>query len=287
LTFDGSALTGARFAPAEIVVTTAAGETIHRQTSEGWEVAEGGVQTPLRGLRRDLTIRPIDMPSVDTALQKYVPPVVTAYHVAEPPALDGTVEGFVTRSPLTLDHDDQYRRTEEPYGGPDDFSAEAWLAWDEHALYLAVEVSKAELTFRAPDAAPLRLDNEPDLIHSDGLQVYLQRADQPLHGWLLVPDPDGDGLQIRAVGGTAASAASVRGAWQETERGYVVTVELKVPGWPPAMGEPAPRFDLVVNQMHTDRTRRLGQLCWTGGGGWAYLRGDRQDPTWLGTVALA
>jgi len=287
LAFDGPALTGARFAPAEIVVTTAAGETIHRQTSEGWEVTDGAAQTPLRGARRELLTGAIALPSVETALQKYVPPVVTAYHVAEPPALDGTLDGFVTRSPLSLDHEDQYRRTEEPYGGPDEFSAEAWLAWDERALYVAVEVTKAELTFRAPDAAPLNLDNESDLIHSDGLQIYLQRADQPLFGWLLVPDPGSDSVQIRAAGETAASAESALGAWQETERGYLVTAAVRVPGWPPALGEPAPRFDLVVNQMRPDRTRRLGQLCWTGGGGWAYLRGDRQDPAWLGTVTLA
>ncbi len=287
LAFDGPALTGARFAAAEIVAVTADGETIHHQTSEGWEVTEGGVSTPLRGLRRDLLKAKLDLPTVDNALLKYVPPVVKAYHVAEPPALDGTLEGFDTKNPLALDHEDQYRRTEEPYGGPEEFSAEAWLAWDEQALYVAVEVAKAELTFRAPDAAPLRLDNESDLIHSDGIQLYLQRADQPLHGWLLVPDPGSDALQIRAAGGTVATPDSATGAWQETDRGYRITARITVPGWPPALGEPSPRFDLVVNQMRPDRLRRLGQLCWTGGGGWAYLRGDRQDPDWLGTVALA
>lgn len=287
LAFDGPALTGARFAAAEIVVATVEGETHHHQTSEGWEVTDGGVTLPLRGLRRELLRGKLDLPTVDTALQKYVPPIVKAYHVADPPALDGTLDGFVTRSPLTLDHEDQYRRTEEPYGGPEEFSAEAWLAWDEQALYLAVEVGKAELVFRARGAAPLRLDNESDLIHSDGIQVYLQRAEQPLHGWLLVPDPEGDALQIRAAGGTVATAESASGAWQATDRGYLITARFTVPGWPPPLGEPSPRFDLVVNQMQPDRLRRLGQLCWTGGGGWAYLRGDRQDPDWLGTVALA
>ena len=34
-------------------------------------------------------------------------------------------------------------------------------------------------------------------------------------------------------------------------------------------------FDLIVNEMYSDRTRRAGQLVWSGGGGWVYLRGDR------------
>lgn len=285
--FDGPALTGARFAPAEIVVLTADGETVHRQTSEGWEVQDAAGHTPLRGIRRGALTGTIDLPTADSALRKYSPPVVTAYHVAEPPALDGTLTGFVTASPLRLDHEDQYRRTEEPYGGPDDFSAEAWLAWDEQALYVAVEVSKRDLSFRAPGAAPLNLDNEPDLIHADGVQVYLQPADGPASGWLVVPDPAGSGLQIRVAGGTAAVVDGARGAWREHRGGYLITLAVTVPGWPPPMADAPARFDLVVNQMRADRTRRLGQLCWTGGGGWAYLRGDRQDPGWFGTVTLA
>jgi hypothetical protein len=286
IAFDGPELTDARFAPAEIVVTTAGGETTHRQTSEGWEVLEGSDQIALRGVRREGLTRAIELSSVTATLQKYVPPVVTAFHVVDPPALDGTLDGFITTHPLSLDHEDQYRRTEEPYGGPDDFAAEAWLAWDERALYVAVEVTKSDLTFRAPGAAPLKLDNETDLIHSDGLQLYVQRADEPAYGWLMVPDPAGSGLQIRAASGPASAVDAARGAWRKTARGYRITVAISVPGWPPAMGEAPPHFDLVVNQMHRERTRRLGQLCWTGGGGWAYLRGDRQDPDGFGTVTL-
>ena len=35
-----------------------------------------------------------------------------------------------------------------------------------------MSVRKPELIFRSPDDPPLKLDNENDLIHSDGLQVY-------------------------------------------------------------------------------------------------------------------
>ena len=284
--FDGPAITGARFAPGEIVVDTAAGQVIHRQTSEGWEVVEGGTHTALHGVRRELLAR-IDLPVVGAELTKYVPPEATAFHLAEPPRLDGTLAGFIAESPIHLDHEDQYRRTEEPYPGPDAFSAAAWLGWDEAALYVAVAVTKGEPIFRPVDAKPLRLDNEPDLINSDGLQVYVQADGQARAGWLVVPDPAGSGLQARPISGTQATTSGLRGAWRATEDGYLVTMAIAAPGWPPGANDDPPRFDLVVNEMGPGRARRQGQLVWTGGGGWAYVRGDRQEAGRAGRVLLA
>jgi hypothetical protein len=45
-------------------------------------------------------------------------------------------------------------------------------------------------------------------------------------------------------------------------------------------------FDLLVNRMLPGRMRRAGQLVWSGGGGWVWLRGDRQDPARFGTLEL-
>lgn len=45
-------------------------------------------------------------------------------------------------------------------------------------------------------------------------------------------------------------------------------------------------FDLIVNEMQPDRERRAGQLVWSGGGGWVWLRGDRHDPARLGQLHL-
>ena len=45
-------------------------------------------------------------------------------------------------------------------------------------------------------------------------------------------------------------------------------------------------FDLLVNRIEPGRERRSGQLVWSGGGGWVYLRGDRQDPSRLGVLEL-
>jgi hypothetical protein len=46
-------------------------------------------------------------------------------------------------------------------------------------------------------------------------------------------------------------------------------------------------FDLLVNEMLPERERRSGQLVWSGGSGWVWLRGDRQDPSRFGELELA
>src|SRR5258706_8225979 len=99
--------------------------------------------------------------------------LAAALRVGGAPPLDGTLAGFDLSEPLTLALEDQYRRSEDPYAGPDELSAVAYTAWDEGALYVAVDVTKPDLCLRPQDAPPLRLDNEPDGIHSDGLQVYV------------------------------------------------------------------------------------------------------------------
>ena len=96
-----------------------------------------------------------------------------AFQIRDAPALDGTLDGFELGEPLQLDHEDQYRRSEEPYAGPEEFSATATVNWNDEALFLAVDVVKPEVVARDPQAPPLRLDNEPDEIHGDGIQVYL------------------------------------------------------------------------------------------------------------------
>jgi hypothetical protein len=77
----------------------------------------------------------------------------------------------------------------------------------------------------------------------------------------------------------------VTGAWQATGTGYSMTLRIAPPDWA-ARGGDTIGFDLIVNEMHPDRLRRAGQLVWSGGGGWAYLRGDRHPPESLGTLEL-
>jgi hypothetical protein len=186
-----------------------------------------------------------------------------------------------------LDHEDQYRRSEEPYAGPVEFAGRAYVNWSDEGLYLAVEVTKPEVFPRDPDATPLGLDNEPDEIHADGIQIYVRLpGEETVHGLLIVPSAEGNELVIRPVGALAGRVSSVRGSWRATGTGYTITLGLTPEGWTHYRPGDELGFDLLINQMLPGRMRRAGQLVWSGGGGWVWLRGDRQDPERLGVVEL-
>jgi hypothetical protein len=266
-----------------IEVEMAEGIERHRFTGAAWEIdGPDGAARSLRGARE---FTPPFEPLLE--LEGSTRAVAAALRVGAAPPLDGTLGGFDLSEPMPLTLEDQYRRSEDAYPGPDELSAVAYTAWDETALYLAVDVTKPDLCLRPADAPPLGLDNEPDDIHSDGLQVYI--ADEGGHvGYLIVPDAKGQGVRAAATTDTAPSGdpKGVEGGWQQTENGYRMTV--KVP-WPPqARPHVGGRvgFDLIINEMLPGRVRRAGQLVWSGGNGWVWLRGDRQDPTRFGVLEL-
>ncbi len=270
------------------VETAERGVERHSATALGWEITTKARRIRLAGARQP---EPPFEPLLE--LDKPTPAAGAALRAAAPPALDGSLDGFDTSEPLRLELEDQYRRSEEPYAGPDDFSALAHAAWDDDALYLVVEVVKPELCIRPGGAPALRLDNEPDDIHSDGVQVYLARDEtggtrDERVGYLIVPDSAGRGLRVLATSDSSADPLRVRGAWQRTERGYRVTLGI---AWPQWGGQRAHvggrlRFDLLVNEMLPGRTRRAGQLVWSGGNGWVFVRGDRQDLARMGVLEL-
>jgi hypothetical protein len=265
-----------------IEVAMSAGREGHRRVVDGWQI-----DGPLGTVRLAGRLPP--PPSFEPLISQQRPPVqrAAAPWVDVPPALDGTLEGFDLSEPLVLDHEDQYRRSEEPYPGADQLSATAWANWDDEALYLAVEVVKPEVVFRPADAAPLRLDNEPDDIHSDGLQVYLVPApDDTPCGALVVPEESERRLRVGATGGGAAPL-DVRGGWSLTESGYVVTLAIRADDWPERRRGDRVPFDLIVNEMRSGRERRAGQLVWSGRGGWVWLRGPRQPRASFGELELA
>ena len=271
-----------RLTAAGIEIETGGGVDHHTPTAEGWEIKVGGKTHRLAGSRR--------APAPFQPLIRHDRPLVAAglaLQLSEPPALDGSLSGFDPAEPLQLDHEDQYRRSEEPYAGPENFSASAVINWDYEALYLGVDVVKPEVIARDPKAAPLLLDNEPDEIHADGLQVYLRLPlEEKPAGFLVVPSSEGGALHTRVVAGFAGTADMVEGSWSPTESGYRVTLAIKPPGWTDVRLGDHIEFDLLVNEMQPERLRRAGQMVWSGGGGWVWLRGDRQDPSRFGTLEL-
>jgi hypothetical protein len=266
-----------------IEVETDEGVHRHAATAIGWEIETGGGRVRLAGARApEPPLEPL------LELDRPTPVVGAALRTVEPPPLDGSLEGFDTGEPLRLELEDQYRRSEEPFAGPQDFSAVTYASWDDDALYLAVDVTKLEICVRAEGAPPLQLDNEPDEIHSDGIQVYLGNPDGgDAVGYLIVPGPrDGGSIRAQGAGESPGLPEAVRGGWRRTPHGYRVTVAIAWPEWHRAHVGGQLRFDLLVNEMEPGRERRSGQLVWSGGNGWVYLRGDRQDPARFGVLEL-
>ena len=280
---EAALLRGVRVKGSVIEVDTIHGVDRHAPHVTGWEIASAATRVRLAGAR---DAEPPFAPLVELDPPK--PAEGTALRVERRPALDGSGDGFDTSEPLRLELEDQYRRGEEPYSGPEDFSAIAYAGWDDEAFYLAVEVTKPDLCFRAADAAPLRLDNEPDEVHSDGLQLYLRDLESgDVAGWLVVPEgQDRGGVRVRAAGGSPGVPDGVEGAWRCTQRGYRVTLAVAWPDWHRAHVGGRVGFDLIINEMLPGRVRRAGQLVWSGGNGWVWLRGDRQEPERMGILEL-
>ena len=93
-------------------------------------------------------------------------------------------------------------------------------------------------------------------------------------------------MRVRSVSDMPGDPAVVRGAWRRTDHGYRVTLAVSWPeGFLTHVGGRL-GFDLLVNEMLPGRERRAGQLVWSGGDGWVWLRGDRQDPQRLGALEL-
>jgi len=275
-----------------VEIGTASGVDRHRFTGSTWTIEqEGQAPRTLSGARDP---KPPFVPLLQ--IDPPTPVVAPAFRVGGAPPLDGTLAGFELAEPLQLALEDQYRRSEDGYPGPDDFSASAYAAWDERALYLAVEITKPDVCLRPGSAPPLKLDNEPDDIHSDGLQVYLApttgHSEQDgtgtrAVGYLIVPNQDGHTVRAHLTSDTRRHAApSVTGSWRRTETGYRVTVAIPWSEglYPHAGGRVA--FDLIINELLPGRMRRVGQLVWSGGGGWVWLRSDRQDPARFGMLEL-
>ena len=70
-----------------------------------------------------------------------------------------------------------------------------------------------------------------------------------------------------------------------TEKASVTLAIAWPPGYHPNFGDRI-GFDLIVNEMRPGRRRRAGQLVWSGGNGWIWLRGDRHAAGRLGVVEL-
>ena len=170
--------------------------------------------------------------------------------------------------------EESYRQSERSHAERGGTRAEVAVAGQGDALIVRVRVTKPDVVVRAAEAPDPALDNEPADIHSDGVQAYLGR-DQWM-GVLAVPELETGGVRIRPVAGTASFPAGVTGWSRRTPDGY--EVQLRLATGRPWRPDDRLRFTVTVNEMAPQRERRSGQLA-LAGGGWVWLRGDRESPT--------
>src|SRR5262249_36756345 len=149
--------------PGQIAVSGAGGTTRITLTGDSAVCSTPGGNVTLGGAR--------PRPAVGRPLLSTQPirPRAAPGRLGRPPRFDGSLDGFDLSDPIELEDEMYYNRSEEPYPGPEEFSAVGYLNWDEGALYVALVVTKPEVVVRSPDEPPLGLDNEPDDIHSDGV----------------------------------------------------------------------------------------------------------------------
>jgi hypothetical protein len=177
---------------------------------------------------------------------------------------DPVQRSLIVPATITL-AESHYRRSEESWIDAGRPTAEISLRPSAGRLRIEVRVPKSDRNFVAADAIN-PYDNESPDVNGDGIQVFARIGDAKA-GWMLVPEPVGQQVRIRAIDGWR-STQSIDASWRPTTTGYEMTIEL--PTCPDAI-------DVIINEAPRGRERRRGQLVLSRGGGFVYLRGDRHD----------
>lgn len=175
-----------------------------------------------------------------------------------------------------------YRQSEQSHTERGATAAAVSVAAQGETLVVRVRVAKPVVVVRAADAPDPALDNEPADIHSDGVQIFVER--DRWMGVLAVPELDTEAVRVRGVRGTAPVPGGVIGTSRRTEEGYEML--LRVPTGAPWRRGDRFAFTVTVNEMVPGRERRSGQLA-LAGGGWVWLRGDRESPGDAVTAGIA
>jgi hypothetical protein len=211
----------------------------------------------LRGLRRAAPpSRPLFDPDRPAQVHACAP------HAAEPPALDGTFDGLDGSEPLLLDYEDQYRRSEEPYPGAEEFSATAVVNWDADALYLGVDVVKPEVITGRIRRRRCGSTTTPTTFTPTGfrsISVRSRRTGLRLSG--RTGGDDGDPVRARRNGGARMVTGRRRAVSRATPSPSPSRCRDGTRAAATSWASPAGELDGARPE------RRSGQLVWSGGGG--------------------
>lgn len=186
-----------------------------------------------------------------------------------------------------------YRQTEQPWHDAHEHAhaprAQILLATTQTHFVVRVRMHMGDTAALfgtgAEDEIPDNpLDNERADVNVSGVQWYVTADGGTWQdAGLVVPLSTPDG-RCRVTPLVPASRAGVLGAspttsWCRLEQGWQLQIAWELPhvfqAESHALAEVG--FQVVINEAAVGRTRRLGQLALAGGGGFAYLRGDREQ----------
>ncbi len=283
-----------------IVVTTADGTRAeHRRALHGWHVdlharharssidLEGLQTTDADSDANDRSASASPVPSERVLLVTDPPTLATAKNAVGEP--DARIDYDIPGTPIPgawrrVLHEPHYVGTEQRWDEAERPTATIQIAAIDNEFILDVHARTGPVVCSLmPRENPL--DNERNDVNADGLQLYFRQPDasQWTYALLVVPSHPTEPRISMLTGATTPSRSVERDAlpsirWCVTSDGWAMRLVWQRSQLPidasDAMG-----FDLILNERPLDHDRRRGQLVLSGGGGFGYLRGDRQDPT--------
>lgn len=256
-------------------------EAVHTRNALGWHIAlaAGGAASSIQLQSR--------LPAAVVAAYSIVcePDVqadseaVASTHTTLPPAA-AHVHQLLDAAPglffaLGQSH---YRRTEQNWDEAGQPAASINIEVKNGVLDIGIIANTGPIVVPQTNE-PNTLDNERPDVNADGIELFLaQQPGEPWKSsWLIVPA--GDDIHAR-VTPTIAGSPDIVCVWAALaigdREGWAMRLQVLVSAIPQ---QPDGTFamEIIVNERPARRQRRRGQLVLSGGGGFAYLRGDRSD----------
>ncbi len=282
--------------PHVAAITTVDGTVAsHGPAAHGWhiELDAGGARSSI-----DLEGLLIEAPRSDdegSATPERVAEVAVDFEVplVDQDLIDDTPGEFIEEAlllPLGAVH---YLQTEASWTEAGEPTATLQLARTETHLIADVAVATGPVVAQQRGENGMLdnpFDNERPDVDADGLQWYIGAPDAGRWtdaGLVAAADADESGEvgwpRMHAL--IPGSPCEVSVNWTETDEGWAMRLL-----WPldllPIDADGCIAFDLLINERSPDRQRRRGQLVLSGGGGFAYVRGDRHDPAHALVIAV-
>lgn len=271
----------------EISVHTGGTEAIHTRTSEGWHIA-------LKAAHATSSIDLMMLLPADNSQD-------TTTKSEAPDSLETPVPISIPAAPNVLRIDlaeRQYMRTEMTWSEADRPAATVILSVANDALDIRVFAATGAINV-PPSGAENLLDNERADVNADGLEVFIgSKPGAPwTASWLAVPanadvntEYPRDRLRAARIHATTPGTPTILCDWAPIEGevpfGWAMQMQIPLANLP--LGQDGTFIlELVVNERPADRIRRRGMLVLSGGGGFAYLRGDRAESTVAQTFQIA